>query len=139
MSTKHCIPLLLLVAIPIAACERDDGDFDDAPESEQSLEGPEAAPAPPAPLQAPTPAEEDVAARQIEVTNPMSHPMIVTATVDGETVELGTVPADETADFTVEASSGATIQLEARDQPDSHRVRGTVTVGEAAARWTIRN
>lgn len=139
MSTKHCIPLLLLLAIPIAACERDDDGFDDAPEAEQSLEGPEAAPVPAPPLQTPSPAEEGAVARQIEVTNPMPHPMIVTATVDGETIELGTVPADETAAFTVEVGSDPTVQLEARDEPDSHRVRGSVTVGESAARWTIRN
>lgn len=129
-------PLLLIAALPLAACERDADDFDEARETEEFLDMPAPAPAPP--VEVAPPEEGIIAAREIEVTNPMPHPMIVTATLDGETIELGTVAADETAEFTVQAPSGATVALEARDEPDTHRVRGTITVREATAAWTIR-
>jgi hypothetical protein len=133
MRTTRWITLLVPFAFVFAACEPA---VDEAPEAGEVTEAPEVTPTPPADV-AP-PAEPGVAARTIEVTNPMPHPMIVTATVDGETTELGAVPANQTAEFTVQARTGATVQLEARDEPDTHQVRGTVTVGETAARWTIR-
>lgn len=128
------IPLALFALLPLAACDAEPDDFDDAPESEEFLGAPDATTPPPAEGM---PGDDAVAARQIAVTNPMPHPMIVTATVDGETVELGTVPAGETAELTVQAGAGATVQLEARDEPDTHRVQGTVTVGATRAEWTI--
>jgi hypothetical protein len=142
MSTTRWIPLLLVAVLPLAACERDEAD--ERFETGEAIEGLERAPGalPPVEVQPPDAAEQPdapgVAARRIEVTNPMPHPMIVTATIDGRSVELGTVGADGTAEFTVRTTAGATVQLEARDEPDTHRVRGTVTVGETRVRWRIQ-
>jgi hypothetical protein len=134
VGTKRWIPLLLVAVLPLAACgpER----TDDVPEAEEMTPELDFDPAPQPPIDAEPPADM-VAARDIEVTNPMPHPMIVTAMVDGQTVQVGTVPANATETFTIEARAGATVELEARDEPDTHRVQGSVTVGDAAARWTI--
>lgn len=142
MSTTRWIPLVLVAVLPLAACERDESD--QGLETGEAIEGQERAPEtlPPVevlpPDEAGEPDEAGVAARRIEVTNPMPHPMIVTAMIGDRSVELGTVAADATEEFTVQTTPGATVQLEARDEPDSHRVRGTVTVGEATARWRIQ-
>jgi hypothetical protein len=137
MSNARWIPLLLVAVLPLAACDGEPDEFEDAPATGEFRDAPDATMAPPPRDEATLPAEEAVAARQIAVTNPMPHPMVVTATVDGETVQIGTVPAGGTADLTVQARAGATVQLEARDEPDTHRVQGTVTVGETRAVWTI--
>jgi hypothetical protein len=133
MKTTRWLPLLLFAALPLVACGRDDAAFEDTPPAEEFPDAPAGTPTTPA-----EPADDAIAARQIEVTNPMPHVMIVTATVDGETIELGTVPAGGTAEFTVQARSGESVRLEARDEADTHRVEGEVTAGMTATRWTIR-
>lgn len=127
--------LLALATFTLAACRAEEAP--EPPEAEEVTEVPDFAPAPTPPVE-PPPADADVAAREIEVRNPMPHPMIVTATVDGEAVELGTIPANATAEFTVQARRGASVELEARDEADTHRVQGSVTVGDLVARWTIQ-
>ena len=75
----------------------------------------------------------------IEVTNPMSHEMVVYAEAGTRVVELGTVPANETASLTFTASAAMVdLELRASDAGMSHSVTGTVQLMEGKpATWTI--
>ncbi len=78
----------------------------------------------------------------IEVTNPMSHEMVVYvvyAEAETRLVQLGTVPANETASLTFTASAAMVdLELRASDAGMSHSVTGTVQLMEGKpATWTI--
>ncbi len=75
----------------------------------------------------------------IEVTNPMSHEMVVYAEAGTRVVQLGTVPANETASLTFTASAAMVdLELRASDTGMSHSVTGTVQLMEGEpATWTI--
>ncbi len=78
----------------------------------------------------------------IEVTNPMPHEMVVYvvyAEAETRLVQLGTVPANETASLTFTASVAMVdLELEASDAGMSHSVTGTVQLMEGEpATWTI--
>ena len=112
-----------LLALPIAlllGCSAESGGDEMAQEDEMSMEmtGVEFA---------------------IEVTNPMSHEMLVYAEAGTRVVQLGTVPANETASLTFTASAAmADLELRAHDTGMSHSVTGTVELMEGKpATWTI--
>ncbi len=75
----------------------------------------------------------------IEVTNPMPHEMVVYAEAGTRVVQLGTVPANETASLTFTASAAMVdLELRASDAGMSHFETGTVQLMEGEpATWTI--
>ena len=64
----------------------------------------------------------------VTVINEMPHPMIVSVDDGTSTRLLGTVGAEREERFVLDASSGTTITLVARDEEDTHTIRRTVVL-----------
>lgn len=73
----------------------------------------------------------------VEVTNAMPHPMIVFAVTNGDRTELGTVDANATDTFAVDAAEGGTLELVAEDEEQTHDVEHSVMVTGDTASWTL--
>jgi hypothetical protein len=133
MTPKPWIIALLLLAFPLAACQEQSPATDDLARS---------------PADQVPPPEEDFAEgttegtpateQRITVANPMPHPMIVTATYDGQTAELGTVDARVEGSFYLQVPDGTRVTVQARDSANTHRSDTTFVVGPEWQRWTIR-
>lgn len=136
MNIKRWSTVLVLTLLPLTACEPADQvpANGEAPFAEEEVPAGEPLTETPA---AETPAAGNMITEQVTVTNPMPHAMIVMVTENGETRELGTVAANETAAFPVQAREGATINLSARDSADTHTVETTVTADGTPEDWTL--
>ena len=64
----------------------------------------------------------------LSVVNEMPHPMIVSMDDGSSALMLGTVGPDREERFVVDAVSGTTVTIMARDEGDTHTVRRTVVL-----------
>lgn len=75
----------------------------------------------------------------IAITNPMPHEMIVYyEKPGGPAVELGSVQANETAQFEITTPEDKRVELRATDVEETHTVTGTVSMVEGeTVEWRI--
>ncbi|CAN5312585.1 hypothetical protein BH18GEM1_BH18GEM1_05310 [soil metagenome] len=76
---------------------------------------------------------------ELVVTNPMPHAMIVSVDQAGQVTELGSVPANGEATFSVAVPAPGTMTVVAHDEANTHSPSSTVTVdeGSTSVSWTI--
>lgn len=74
----------------------------------------------------------------LKIVNPMPHDMVVSISTADGAIELGTVPAQSSADFALTAPPGMTVSLQASDPAQTHTEYGSVDLSASeAATWTI--
>ncbi len=68
----------------------------------------------------------------------MPHEMIVYEVTESGEMELGSVPANGTTQFTITGPRSMELQLKATDADQTHSVSGTVRlIADGPATWTI--
>ena len=131
MSAFKASALMILTFAALIACGGEEP-VEERPAIQQAS-GEEPKPAPPQ-----NDMEMAAGAYMLEIVNPMPHDMVVSiATPDG-TIELGTVPAQGSAEFAITTPPAMQVSLEATDVDATHTERGRVDLSASeTASWTI--
>lgn len=119
MSAERCLPILLIGVLALTACP---------PPEEQPAEEP---------FPAPEMQTEREIQQDISVLNETPDTLTVVATIDGREEELGTVPPQDSASFSVTAMRGGQIQLEARDPTGQVVQREMIEAVEIERAWRV--
>lgn len=130
MKTKTLKLLLVLPLLAALGCAGEQ-QAEEMPETEAMQETAEAQPEEQMEMAAET--------YTIEVTNPMPHEMIVYEVSESGEMELGSVPANGTTQFTITGPRSMELQLKATDAAETHSVGSTVKLtADGPATWTIQ-
>lgn len=141
MRTANISCLLVLLALPLAACDQGP---DDPPELPNPVEeGPERSATPPPASTYTVPSATgpgSPTAQRITVVNTLPYPVEITASYDGTTQPLGTLGTDTKSAFFIQAPMGTRVRLIATPVRGGRSLRQTITLDDGVvADWIIES